>query len=460
MINDDNLQELLDLYNTSDYPEEFVSKYDMMECLSEQDGICTLLVQNKKSISYIAKCYDKSKWDINNRNYILNNLNHQGLPKHVETYENDTMTVSVREYINGMPLSQYSKENNLTKEQIVSICLELCDILSYLHHQDPPIIHRDIKPQNIIVRPDNSICLIDFDIARVYQHGLETDTRVFGTRDYAPPEQYGFSQTDSRADIYSLGILLRFLMTGSTKENNNITIYRPLDKIIEKCTNFAPKDRFSDISQVKKALLHANPRSQHIRVTTFIIFSLLAVGLVAFIGTSIYKKATYSPFGDDTIPAYMSDDDRISDAISYMKDKYGTDMFDKADDTATVKDLRTALIELYGLDHDYVYGINKDMPQESNEYFLPWGWDDNQTVDRDIAVYAAVKAHDPSIVSDWSSIKDDNGFYPGVRVAVAFAEKHNMTEGANRPGDILIGDLALIFANADRVFDSVQDKHE
>jgi len=65
-----------------------------------------------------------------------------------------------------------------------------------------------------------------------------------------------------------------------------------------------------------------------------------------------------------------------------------------------------------------------------------------------------VKVHDPALVADWSSLKDDNGFYPGVRVAVAFAEEHGLTEGANRPGDISVGELALILANTDKVFES------
>ena len=85
---------------------------------------------------------------------------------------------------------------------------------------------------------------------------------------------------------------------------------------------------------------------------------------------------------------------------------------------------------------------------------MPWGWDDGQTLDRDAAIYAAVKAHDPAIVADWSSLKDDNGFYPGLRVAVAFAEEHGITAGANRPYDITLGELALILANTDRVFES------
>ena len=154
------------------------------------------------------------------------------------------------------------------------------------------------------------------------------------------------------------------------------------------------------------------------------------------------------------IPGYMSDEERINDAVSYMKGKYSTSMFDEIDEIATVGDLRTAMIDLYGLNRDYVYTINEDMPQESDAYFMPWGWDDGQTLSRDIAVYAAVKVHDPAIVADWSELKDDNGYYPGVRVATAFAEKTSIMTGANRPGDITLGELALILANADRVFET------
>ena len=131
-------------------------------------------------------------------------------------------------------------------------------------------------------------------------------------------------------------------------------------------------------------------------------------------------------------------------------------MFDEKDDYATVGDLRRVLIDLYGLDHDYVYGVNDSVPQESDAYFLPWGWDDEQYVDREPVIYAAVKVHDPSIVKDWSSIKDDNGYYPGVRVAVAFAGKTGISAGMNRPQDLTKGEVALVFANADRVFDAAK----
>ena len=192
---------------------------------------------------------------------------------------------------------------------------------------------------------------------------------------------------------------------------------------------------------------------QLLRKGGIVLGALALCAVLVFAGVNVYRAITYTPFTDDAIPAYLSDGERVADAVTYMKEKYGTSMFDAAEDTARVGDLRRAMTDLYGLDRDYVYGINEDMPQESDAFFLPWGWDDGQTVAREVMVYAAVKVHDPSIVADWSSLKDDNGFYPGLRVAVAFAEETGILTGVNRPDDITLGETALILANADRVFD-------
>ena len=458
MSRDELLDSLLSSFDESGFPGDFLTEYTLMECLASRHGVETFLVQDKNGNSCIAKCYDRDVWDIAGSRDILSTLDHKNLPRHLASFENDGMTVTVREYIEGVSLDRYAAENDLTQNEIIRICTDICDILGYLHSQNEPVIHRDIKPQNVIVRPDGSIALIDFDIARVWRVENETDTIFFGTPAYAPPEQYGFSQTDARTDIYSLGILLRWLLTGSTKENKNIKVYRPLARIIRKCTDFAPENRFSSACQVKKALLSATPGKQRLRTAVISVLCAAAACLIIFAGIKIYEKATYSPFHEGAVPAFQNDEERTADAVSYMKEKYGTSLFDSPDDLASVGFLRTVLIDLYGLDRDYVYGINEDIPRESDEFFLPWGWDDGQTLDRDPCVYAAVKAHDPSIVADWSEIKDDNGYYPGVRAASAFAEKHGILSGANQPGDISVGEVAIIFANADRVFEAAVSK--
>ena len=453
--------ELLDAirnaYDNARYPREFTERFTIMECLAERSGVDTFLVQDCDENPFIAKCYDKSIWSLADNGDILENLSHEGLPHAVASFDGQDMAIRVREYVAGIPLDRYAHENDLSEEGIVRICSDLCDILAYLHHQPDPIIHRDIKPGNIIVKPDGSIALIDFDIARVYRVGNETDTRFFGTIAYAPPEQYGFSQTDARADIYSLGVLLRYLLTGSARENKNVRVYRPLQKIIQKCTAFSPEDRYTDIGQVKAALLRANPHSQRLRIAGIAAAGVVLAALLAFAGVKAYEAATYTPFSSDAIPAVLNDEERIADAVSYLQGKYNTHLFDDADETATVGLLRQTLIELYGLDRDYVYNFQEEgLPGESDEFFMPWGWDDGQTVRLETAVYAAVKVHDPSLVaeSEWSKLPDDNGEYPGGRVAMLFAEETGILTGAGQPYDISVGELALVFANADRVFDS------
>ena len=460
-VDQSEIRFLLNACEDTQYPEAFLREYVMMECLSDRNGITTFLVEDRAGGCYVAKCFDKSRGIQIGENILQQGLSHESLPRYIASFENEKTAVSIREYVEGVSLKQYAYEKDLSEQEIVQICVRLCDILAFLHHRENPIIHRDIKPENIIVRPDGSLALIDFDIARTYHSGNETDTTFFGTVAFAPPEQYGFSQTDVRADIYSFGVLLRWLLTGSTRDNKNVRVYRPLAKIIARCTAFSPEERFSDISQVKKALERANPRAQALQFTAIALCILLAAGLLFFAGREIYRTATWSPFNSDAIPEHLNDRERIADAEAYLEDKYGVDLFENSEQEATMGLLRQILIECYGLDREFVYacqpeleGNEEGVPEEGEGYFFPWSLDDGQWIRQATAVYAAVKAHDPAMVADWSSLKDDTGEYPGERVSMDFAEKTGILTGANRPYDITAGELALIFANTDRVFDA------
>ena len=454
--------ELLDAINAvyaDDWPAGFPDAYAVMECLGEGQGCDTFLVQDADETQFVAKRYAKAVWGIDPSGDILQKLDHPNLPRHVAAYEDERSAVIVRTYIEGSPLDRYARENNLDEQGIAGIVAKLCDVLAYLHHRPEPVIHRDIKPQNVIVRPDGSVALIDFDIARTYRAGSETDTMFFGTRAYAAPEQYGFAQTDARADIYSLGVLLRYLLTGSPRENRNVRVNRALGKVIDKCTAFDPQKRYSDVDQVKKALLHANPRWQKLRIGGIAIVAAVVIGFAAFGAVKAYEAATYSPFAGEHAPAVADDEGAIADAVAYLKDRYGTGLFDgDTGEYATMGLVRQVLVDFYGFDRDFVYAYQAegDLPGEGDgSYFIPWDWGDEQHVDRDYAVYFAVKAHDPGIVAEdqWDKLKEDTGEYPGAMVAVLFANEHGITAGVGRPFDITKGELALILANTDRVFE-------
>lgn len=447
-------------FDASHYPPGFLEKYDQLECLAGSHGTETFLVKQKDSEQlFVAKCYDKNLYAFVHESNILSSLHYKGLPAFSDEFQSDTMVCIVREYVAGKPLNNYITENNPANKDIVDISLQLCDILIYLHGQKKPVIHRDIKPQNIILKDNGQIVLIDFDIARVYNSESEADTQFFGTREYAPPEQYGFSQTDSRTDIYAFGILLRYMLTGSERENPNVRIYKPLARIIKRCTAFAPKERFNNAEAVKKTLLAANPKSQRIRKTIITLCSVAVIALCVFGGIKWYQYVTFDPFAEGTIPAVMTDAERVSDAVSYMKNKYGTDLFDDTESYADIGFVKKILTDVYGYDSYYAHALPEEEgpPHESEKNFFPWGMGDEQYVARDVMVYVAVKIYWVDKVSDYSSLKDDNGYYPGVRVAVAFAEETGILTGVGRPEDITKGEAAILLANADRVFEVTKE---
>ena len=150
---------------------------------------------------------------------ILNRLDHPAIPKAFGVWEHNGRSFLVREYFSGDDLHAHVlRYGPLGFETLTDIALRLCDILSYLHSQSPAIIHRDIKPENIIISGRNDVKLIDFGIARNDRQKTEDaendkDTRVAGTRPYMAPEQFGSEQTDNRADIYSLGVVMIFMAT-------------------------------------------------------------------------------------------------------------------------------------------------------------------------------------------------------------------------------------------------------
>ena len=270
------VEDMQSVFAESNYPQDFLDAYDQMECLASHGGRETFLVRKKENGEMaVAKCYDRSAFPFRPHPELLQGIEHPGLPRFFEQYQNEQILCVVREYIAGEPLSDYVKEKQIPYRQILSFGIQLCEILTVLHERRPPVIHRDIKPENIIVKPDETLALIDFDISRAYRENAGSDTVFFGTRGYAPPEQYGFGQTDSRADLYSLGVLLRWLATGSTKTNPNVTIDARLQRIIDRCTAFSPEDRYRRASEVRRDLEKAQNQSKPIPIGRLLIGAAL-----------------------------------------------------------------------------------------------------------------------------------------------------------------------------------------
>jgi len=178
--------------------------------------------------------------------------------------EDDNKTFVVEEFFSGENLSE--RKNFLTEIEARNFILQLCDGLKILHGAG--IVHRDIKPSNLIVQ-DDKIKLIDFDAARIFSADKSEDTNFLGTKGYAPPEQFGYGQTDSRSDIFSLGVTFKKLLGKNCKGN--------LKKILSKCTELDPKNRYQTVDELKTALLLKEPKKNY---TPAIIFVFIVITVI------------------------------------------------------------------------------------------------------------------------------------------------------------------------------------
>jgi len=213
-------------------------EYEELRLIKQSEKNTVHLVREKAGNQIFIRKILKGQHNI----YLtLQNCQHPYLPKLYEVAMSDDTTTLIEEYVEGQSLGSAE----LSEKQLLSAVRELCFVLEFLHGKG--IIHRDIKPSNIILAKDGHIRLIDFDAARMLKDGLEQDTKLLGTRGYAPPEQYGFAQTDARADIYALGVTLKQLLGDKAQKPR----YR---RIIQKCTNLNPDNRYQSARQVKMAL--------------------------------------------------------------------------------------------------------------------------------------------------------------------------------------------------------------
>lgn len=176
-------------------------------------------------------------------------LNNEHFPKLYQVEEEMSCLILVEEYIEGELLTDYLMSQCFSEDKWLDIACQICDALIALHMHIPPLIHRDIKPSNIIINSEGNVKVIDFDSSRLYKNEADGDTRLLGTEKFAPPEQYGFSQTDCRSDIYSLGVVLgmfpKFLCKVKQKR---------WEEVVKRCTSFAPENRYQTIQEVRKEI--------------------------------------------------------------------------------------------------------------------------------------------------------------------------------------------------------------
>ena len=282
---------------------------------------------------------------------ILKNVDHPVLPRIVDIInENGTIYV-IMDFVEGKPLNEVLKAEGAQKQSdVIEWGRALASALDYLHSMNPPIIYRDMKPSNVMLKPDGSVKLIDFGTAKEYVIENNADTTALGTRGYAAPEQFGDAQgrgiynTDARTDIYNLGATLYHLVTGKNPceppyEIKPIRQWNPmlssgLEQIIIKCCQANPNDRYQSCSELLYALDHYNELDNEYRakakkkLITFGVMtglSLLSVGCAIFgaVKKNEIKEQNYSNKILEAEDALQDND--INGAIKIYKEAIALD---------------------------------------------------------------------------------------------------------------------------------------
>ncbi len=227
-----------------------LSYYEKITSLNDIHGVW--LVKNKENNRiYVWKELEVYTIDV----YIfLKQSKSKYFPEIIDFVEIENGLILIEEYINGRTLDEFVNENGVFEyNYATNIMINLCDALSVIHNAKPAIINRDIKPSNIMITNEGAIKLVDFNIARVYDIQKQDDTMLLGSSDYAAPEQYGYRQSDIRTDIFALGNLYNYLLTGKLPKEE-LTHTAALN-VINKCIMLEPNMRYQNVNQLKSALI-------------------------------------------------------------------------------------------------------------------------------------------------------------------------------------------------------------
>ncbi|MCM1180912.1 MAG: protein kinase [Clostridium sp.] len=239
----------------------FLEDYHILSCLYERtEKSCYMVADwqtDEKYLLKIRKCED-------GRNVL--EVEHQKIQELATAFpqdyqpsrywkENGTEYL-LKFYIQGMDLESYQERNGvLDAAEILRIGIEICQAVTKLHALEPPVVHRDIKPKNLIIDYRGNVHLIDFETARDYKENHTKDTVFFGTEGNAAPEQYGYSQSDVRTDVYGIGKVLEYLYDeNADSQVKDRGAYRRIRKIIQKAAAFDPARRYQSVSKLQSAL--------------------------------------------------------------------------------------------------------------------------------------------------------------------------------------------------------------
>lgn len=301
------------------FPHSLKEAYEPLSCLSWGDGGAAWLCQRKEGADRVMiKTADTSEaeYRLKNEYEILRAIARSDRPaarlfpsplELRELADPPHRLALIRSWVPGRSLESLvespSAHPGLPREKAMQYILEVLDQLDFLHHLKPPVIHRDIKPQNVIVDPEEQCHLIDLDIARMRREPSDADTLIIGTRLTSPPEQYGFRSTDARSDLYSTGVLLRYCLTGEYDAAADDTLPSDLKAVVRKATRFDPEDRYQQVAEFRADLLALLPSSRRSRrggkIRRAALYALL---LLCVFALGRLSAAVFPPSSPSAVP--------------------------------------------------------------------------------------------------------------------------------------------------------------
>jgi len=286
--------------NHSDPGREIQAKYDILEEIyrSEQ-SVLNRIVDKQTSKSYVLKGILKKKgfsFDVDK----IKMIESPSINRVHESYESDYFIYLIEDFVEGLNLEQYVKENGvLDEKEAKRVILQIAHALHDLHYHNESIyVFRDLKPSNIMIQPNGEIVLIDVITIREVKKNQTQDTFLIGSKGYTAPEAYGFMQTTEKSDIYSLGATLSFLLTGQQPANissfkallaDKKEIKRYLKSVIFKSTAFKPEERFEDVMTFIRAI-----EDEKLKISTFmkriLLIAILLVIVIVAGAINIFSK--------------------------------------------------------------------------------------------------------------------------------------------------------------------------
>lgn len=401
MDRDDLVKDFLEQFDAAggetDFPE-FLESYRVISCAYDRDGKSCYLVADKdtdkKYLLKIRTCMD-------GRNVL--EMEHQRILELAQSFPEEYSPSEywrrketeylLRCYIQGMDLEKYQEKQGVLRiQEVLRIAIEICEAVAKLHALSPPVLHRDIKPKNLIMDYRGKVHLIDFETARNYKENKSRDTVFWGTEGNAAPEQYGCSQTDVRTDVYGIGKVLEFLY----QENAGCQIweqknYRRLNKIIQKAIAFDPAQRYQSVSRLQGALqklrkkVDERHRIRRLRLigileTVAAVFLIFAAFLM---GKGFFKQLQMKDRGEDKPWAVSEElpvagdakgdgektgeqmllDGGIKEAVAAMQGKENL----AEEEYSQITKVIISGSRIYGTDMDLQY-MQEEMCQRENSY--------------------------------------------------------------------------------------------